>query len=196
MFHRLMIAMMACLFPTVGAYAQDAIFDSLRKGDSYRTVLGGYGATHVGVGKTREHLETLDLVFRYVRVIVSDIGSSWYSGRHELLIEAPITLVVVPDVAPVVGLNFLASWTFTAPKQLSPYLFAGGGPLYTEADIPGLGSNLNGNYQAGTGIIYRTEKGRYINIEYRLHHISNAGTKDPNEPLNSSKLLMGITFFQ
>lgn len=196
MLRRLMITMLACLFLPVWASAQDVSFDSLREGDSYWTVLGGYGATHVGMGKTSEHVETADIVFRFGRVLAGDIGSSWYRGRHDLLIELPISMVLTPDVSPIVGMNFLAAWTFTAPKQLSPYVFAGGGPLYTEADIPGLGSNLNGNYQAGTGIIYRMENGRYINIEYRFHHISNAGTKDPNDPLNSSKLLMGITLFR
>ncbi len=195
MSRRLVIAIMACLFFPVWAYAQDESFDSLREGDSYRTVLGGYGATHVGMGKTTEYVETADIVFRFGRVLAGDIGSSWYRGRHDLLIEAPISLVLVPDVSPIVGVNFLAAWTFTAPKQLSPYLFAGGGPLYTEADIPGLGSNLNGNYQFGTGVVFKTGKGHYFNMEYRFHHISSAGMESPNDPLNSSKLLIGMTFF-
>jgi hypothetical protein len=31
--------------------------------------------------------------------------------------------------------------------------------------------------------------------EYRYHHVSNAGTAEPNEPLNSSKCLIGVTFY-
>ena len=158
-------------------------------------ILGGYGATHVGMGKTREHVETADLVLRYGRVMRSVMGSSWYRGRHELLIEFPVHIVLRPDVSHMLGMNFLAGYFFTTYKKGAPYFFAGGGPVYIEAEIPGVGSRLSGNYQAGMGFLFKTERGLNLNVEYRFHHISNAGTKDPNIPLNSSKLLLGITFF-
>jgi hypothetical protein len=31
--------------------------------------------------------------------------------------------------------------------------------------------------------------------EYRYHHVSNANTAEPNEPLNSSKILLGVVKF-
>src|SRR3972149_663627 len=50
-----------CLLSGPAAYSQE----SGGRGESYMAILGGYGATHVGMGKTREHVETADLVFRY-----------------------------------------------------------------------------------------------------------------------------------
>jgi len=91
-------------------------------------------------------------------------------------------------------MNFLASYTFTAGEQLRPYLFGGGGPVYNFADIPGMGARLNGNYQFGLGLDYRMNQGRSFLLEIRYHHISNGGSDDPNDPLNSCKLLFGITF--
>jgi hypothetical protein len=161
-------------------------------------LLGGYGVTHPGLGSTEEYVETAELVLRYGRFLTDVTGRSWYRGRHELLVEVPVHMVVEPDQAPMAGVNFLACWTFTSPKRLHPYIFAGGGLLYTEADIPGMGSNLNGNYQYGLGLHYRpVNAGRayHVNIEYRFHHISNADTEEPNVPLNGSKLLVGLTFF-
>jgi hypothetical protein len=35
-----------------------------------------------------------------------------------------------------------------------------------------------------------------LNLEYRYHHVSNANTAAPNEPLNSSKILVGISIFR
>jgi hypothetical protein len=35
-----------------------------------------------------------------------------------------------------------------------------------------------------------------LNLEYRYHHVSNADTAEPNEPLNSSKLLIGVSLFR
>ena len=94
----------------------------------------------------------------------------------------------------MIGINFLANYTFTANEQWQPYIFGGGGPVYIFADIPGMGSNLNGNFQFGIGLGYSLNKKNRLLFEVRYHHISNAGTADPNEPLNSSKFILGITF--
>src|SRR3989304_688827 len=188
-------ACMLCLLSGAPVYSQEAGEADIPGGESHMAILGGYGATHVGMGKTREHVETADLVLRYGRVMRSVMGSSWYRGRHELLIEFPVHIVLRPDVSHMLGMNFLAGYFFTTYKKGAPYFFAGGGPVYIEAEIPGVGSRLSGNYQAGMGFLFKTERGHNLNVEYRFHHISNAGTKDPNVPLNSSKLLLGITFF-
>ena len=155
-------------------------------------LLTGYGATHPGLGKTREYVETVDAVLRYTRKF-KDTGRNWYRGSHELLIELPVSFVINPDTAPIFAINFLASWTLRTWQRFLPYCFAGGGPVYTEADIPGMGSNFNGNYQAGCGIRYQTENGPQFALEYRFHHISNLGLKSPNDPLNSSKFLFGVS---
>ena len=94
----------------------------------------------------------------------------------------------------MIGMNFLACYTFTASEQLHPYLFGGGGPVYSFADIPGMGAELNGNYQFGIGLQYPLTQGRNLLAELRYHHISNGGSEEPNDPLNSCKLLFGITF--
>ncbi|MBU3983904.1 MAG: acyloxyacyl hydrolase, partial [Proteobacteria bacterium] len=86
------------------------------------------------------------------------------------------------------------SYTFTAGQEMRPYLFGGGGPVYSFADIPGMGAELNGNYQFGIGLEYETSPSHNLLFELRYHHISNAGSDEPNDPLNSCKLLFGITF--
>ena len=154
--------------------------------------LTGYGATHPGFGKTREYVETVDVVMRYTRKL-KDTGRDWYRGSHELLIELPVNFVINPDTSPIFAMNFLASWTLRTWQRCLPYCFVGGGPVYTEADIPGMGSKINGNCQAGCGIRYRIENGPQFALEYRFHHISNGGLKKPNDPLNSSKFLFGVS---
>ncbi len=168
--------------------------ENLGEKTDHWSLLGGYGFTHTRMGKTKYWVETVDLIGRYEKRLSGDIGSSWYRGRHSLLIELPVHLVVDPVVEPMIGLNFLACWTFTARDEILPYFFAGGGPLYTNADIPGMGSHFNGNYQFGGGFRYKLHTGRYLFFEYRFHHISNGGRKEPNDPLNSSKLLFGVSF--
>lgn len=183
------------LFPPLVVHAQDA---QTSHGSFRWTALAGYGVTHVGMGRTREDVKTADLVLRYSRVLKNNAGDSWYRGRHELFVEAQVSHVARPAAATMAAANFLASWAFTSSERFTPYVFAGGGPVYIDERIRGMGSRLNGNYQSGFGVTRRLAttlgNGYGISLEYRLHHISNAGMKEPNKPLNSSKLLIGITF--
>ena len=157
-------------------------------------IISGYGQSFPGWGDTTQRVETIDLIPRYNHLIFDNIGSGWYRGFHSLLLELPVSLVVSPDVSSMVGVNFLACYTFTAVQQWQPYLFGGGGPVYSFADIQGMGADWNGNYQFGIGVQYDLETTHRLLFEMRYHHISNAGTEEPNEPLNSLKLLIGLTF--
>lgn len=166
-----------------------------RAENSTWTVLGGYGVSHVGMGETREHVETADIVLRYAHVLVDGIGADWYAGRHDLLAELPVSFVTTHG-GQMIGMNFLASYFFTSFDRYEPYLFLGGGPVYVEPPIPGMSRHLNGNYQAGAGVAFKVSPELNFDVEYRFHHISNAGAALPNVPLNSSKLLVGITFLR
>jgi len=157
-------------------------------------LLGGYGQSFPGWGQTTQRVETIDLVPRYNHVIFDDIGSGWYRGFHSILVEVPVHFVVSPDTSTMIGMNFLACYTFTADQTIHPYLFGGGGPVYSFADIPGMGAELNGNYQFGIGMEYGMAKSYNLLLEMRYHHISNGGSEEPNDPLNSCKLLVGVTF--
>ncbi len=167
-------------------WAEAEVFDTSR--DNW-AVVGGYGQSVPGWGQTSERVETLDIIPRYHHVIFDNMGSGWYRGYHSILLELPVAIVVSPETSSIIGMNFLATYTFTSDDQLQPYLFGGGGPVYSFADIPGMGADLNGNYQFGLGLRYQD-----FVVEARYHHISNAGKETPNVPLNSWKLLFGISF--
>jgi lipid A 3-O-deacylase len=167
---------------------------SLKNNNKSWEVLVGYGVTHTDLGKTEAHVETIDFVIGYEKFLTQVIGASLLKGRHSLVIELPVHFVIDPREDPMIGLNFLARWTFESDDRIKPYIFGGGGPVYTEADIPGLGSNINGNWQLGVGLKFSSPESHDVVVEYRFHHISNMGTKDPNDPLNSSKILVGLRF--
>lgn len=162
-------------------------------GDNW-AMIGGYGQSIPGWGETSQRVETIDLIPRYNHHIVDNIGSSWYRGYHSLLLELPVSIIISPDVSSMVGVNFLAAYTFTADQLWQPYLFGGGGPVYSFADIPEMGADFNGNYQFGIGVKHPLDELHQLLFEVRYHHISNAGTKEPNDPLNSAKILIGVTF--
>ena len=157
-------------------------------------ILSGYGITHNGMGKTQINVETIDFVVGYEKFLTEIFGPPLLKGRHSLVVELPLHFVVDPWEAPMIGINFLARWTFETNRKIKPYIFGGGGPVYTEANIQGLGADLNGNWQFGGGINIPSSKNSELICEYRFHHISNMNTKDPNDSLNSSKILIGIRF--
>jgi len=183
-----------CLLGSIPlARAADSSVQTTRP-ESHWSLLAGYGATHTNLGKTKAHVETVDLVLGYERFLSKTFGPSFLNGRYSTVIELPVSFVVDPWESPIYAINFLARWTFSSQGDIEPYLFGGGGPVYTDAHIPGLGSNLNGNWQFGTGIHFGGANRRQFILEYRFHHISNLGRKDPNDPLNSSKILFGTRF--
>jgi len=171
--------------------APAALFDTSE--DSYG-ILGGYGQSIPGWGQTTQRVETLDIVPRYNHIIFADLGSGWYRGFHSILLELPFHFVFTPDDSAMVGINFLACYTFTSGNTMRPYVFGGGGPVYSFADIPGMGAELNGNYQFGLGLEYILDRNYNLLLELRYHHISNGGSEEPNVPLNSIKFLIGLTF--
>jgi lipid A 3-O-deacylase len=182
------------LLPTAPVRGADPV--NFRTASHEYSILSGYGITHRGFGDTRTQVQTFDVIGRFGWFLSGDIGSGWYRGRHELLVELPLHLVVDPRVSPMVGGYLLGSWKFTSLEKWAPYVFAGGGILYVDLGLPTMGSRLNFSYQAGTGVQYFMEKDMALSVEYRYHHISNAGTASPNEPLNSSKILLGVSFYR
>jgi lipid A 3-O-deacylase len=66
--------------------------------------------------------------------------------------------------------------------------------VYSFADISGIGSDFNGNYQFGIGMKHDWDTTHQLLFELRYHHISNGGSSEPNDPLNSVKILIGFTF--
>ncbi|MEW6601115.1 MAG: acyloxyacyl hydrolase [Nitrospirota bacterium] len=187
--------LLICLSPS-SSVAQEGKGLSFSNAKGHWTVLGGYGNTHTNFGDTQDRVQVADLIFQYGQFLTGEGGRSWYRVRHEMMVELPLSVVYDPEGAIMAGVNLLACWDFTGFEKIVPYVFAGGGLVYTNLDLDGLGRELNGNYQTGTGIHYYMDKNTILNFNYRLHHISNANTADPNDPLNSSKFLVGISFLR
>jgi len=160
-------------------------------------LLGGYGITHRGFGATRTQVETVDAILRYGHFLSGELGTGrWFQGRHELLVEVPLHLTLDPRVRTMTGGYLLGSWKFTSLEGLAPYIFAGGGVLYNDLGLDTQGTRLNFSYQGGTGLQWFVRPDTAVGIEYRYHHVSNAGTAEPNEPLNSSKFLLGVSVYR
>jgi hypothetical protein len=158
--------------------------------------LAGYGTSHIGFGATRHQVQTLDAIVRAGFFMSDDAGTgSWYQGRHEILLELPYHLAVDHGGRSMVGGYMLGHWRFTSLDNFVPYVLAGGGPLFVDLGLPTMGTKLCFSYQGGAGLQYFIDRKTALSAEYRYHHISNAGTAEPNEPINSSKILLGMSWY-
>jgi len=159
-------------------------------------IMTGYGSSFVGFGATRHQVQTLDAILRAGFFLSDEVGKgSWYQGRHELLLELPYHLAINRGGRSMVGGYMLGHWRFTSLDTIVPYVLAGGGPLFVDLGLPTMGTKLCFSYQGGTGLQYFIDKQTALNVEYRYHHISNAGTAEPNEPINSNKVLIGVSVY-
>ena len=100
----------------------------------------------------KARVKDIDIIVQYGRFLTAEAGKSWYKGRHALLVELPLYIVYHPETALMAGINFLASWNFTASDKMVPYIFGGGGLVYTNLDSEDLSTDYNGNYQGGIGV--------------------------------------------
>jgi lipid A 3-O-deacylase len=161
------------------------------------SILTGYGVTHKYFGATRTQVQTWDTIARFGYFLSDEVArGTWYQGRHELLVELPYHMAVDHNAKSMVGGYLLGSWKFTGLKEYAPYVFAGGGLLFVDLGLPTMGSKLDFSYQGGCGLQYFIRPDVAVMAEYRYHHISNAGTAVPNEPLNSSKFLFGLSYYR
>ncbi len=176
---------------TSAVSAEESQPDSAAKPDTAWHLLGGFGSSHPGWGDTEERVETVDLILRYERPQPVLKGRGWYRNRRSIIIETAFHHLASPQDPPMFGLYFQSCWTFRPGQKVQPYFLAGGGPVYTRAEIPGTSSKFKGSYQAGIGMRIGLQ-GSEFTMEYRFHHLSNGGIEEPNDPLNSDKLLFGL----
>ena len=190
----LSIIVTLALFPAAVS-ATDNTF--VQKASHEYTWLAGYGVTHRDFGATRTDVQTFTNILRYGWFLSDEVGKgNWYQGRHELLMELPLHVAANHDGRVMTGGYVLGSWKFTSLEQVVPYVFAGGGVLFVDLGLPTMGSRLDFSYQGGTGLQYFIRKDLALTGEYRYHHVSNASTATPNEPLNSSLFMLGISLFR
>ena len=191
----LLATILSLIFTACGAFGAENGTVSGAPGEF--ALLSGYGTSHRGFGETRTVVQTFDIIPRYGQFLSSELAQGyWFQGRHEMLLELPYSLAVDHGGRSMIGASVFGSWKFTAARQVTPYLFAGGGVVFVDLGLPTMGSRWNGSYQAGGGFQHFIADKLAVLGEYRYHHISNLNTTHPNEPLNSSKFLIGLSYYR
>src|SRR5580765_1265167 len=133
----------------------------------------------------------------WMMTLTDPIGGSWYRGQVSLGAEMVYIQFQEPFVTHGVGFTPKIKYSFVALDRIRPYAEFAGGPFWTDlaGKIPEESSRFNFVLTAGVGISYFLNDRAALNVGYRFHHISNAGTRYPNLGLNASLPFGGFSFF-
>ena len=155
------------------------------EGSRTRGLVGGWGHSWRPIfGKTRS-----DITFA-----AFNPRMGWYvTNRLELYGEATLFVYDRPQTAVAAGLAGLAGRYYLKPiGGGTPYVHAGAGLLWTSLDVPEIDRIFNFQLFVGIGWRQMRARGPCWVVEFRNHHISNAGTAGENLGINAAAVLTGV----
>ena len=175
------------LTPLVGssvAFAQEARFDSHSR---TRGLGGGWGHSwsggFPGYGKTES-----DVAF-----IAFHPQMGWFlTDCLELYGEGSLLIYHEPKAGVAGGLVGIAGrYHLWNDRSWTPYLTTGAGLLWTSLDVSELDRVFNFQVIVGAGVRLIPETGPGLILEFRNHHMSNAGTAGENLGVNAVTVIAG-----
>jgi len=133
----------------------------------------------------------------WMMTVTEPIGQSWYRGQVSIGAEVVYIQFQEPVVSNGAGFTPKIKYIFVADNRIRPYVEFAGGPFWTDFtnQVPEESSSFNFILTAGVGCSFFITAQTSINVGYRFHHISNAGTSYPNLGLNSSLPFGGFSFY-
>ncbi|MBI2369050.1 MAG: acyloxyacyl hydrolase [Deltaproteobacteria bacterium] len=169
---------------------------TLRKGMTEWGVELGYGIVH-DIPDESTDVDWVAVLPRWGYVFTDPVGPAFLRGNVYGMIEPILALTTRPFKGYIAGFTPVGRYIVETGSALRPFLSFGAGVLRTNLGtrIRELGSRYNFSLQGGLVVLWFTNGQTAINVEYRFHHISNAGTATPNRGLNASFLLVGVSTF-
>lgn len=172
-------ALLLVLVLAVDAGAQDFDRDNRTRG-----LLGGWAHSWRPVfGKTRT-----DISF-----VAFHPRMGWFlTDRIELFGEGTLFVYDRPGTAVAAGIGGIAGrYYFRTDGRFVPFVSGGAGLLWTSLDVPEIDRIFNFQLFIGAGLRQARDRGPRLVVEFRNHHISNAGTAGMNLGINAATLLAG-----
>lgn len=133
----------------------------------------------------------------WMMTVTDPVGDGWYRGQVSIGAEVVYIQFREPLLAHGIGFTPKIKYTFVACDRLRPYVEFAGGPFWTDLGgrIPEESTQFNFVLTAGFGVSWFITPQTSLNVGYRFHHISNAGTQYPNLGLNASLPFGGFSFY-
>ena len=133
----------------------------------------------------------------WMMTLTDPVGDGWYRGQVSIGAEVVYIQFNEPVLTHGIGFTPKIKYSFVALDRVRPYVEFAGGPFWTDlaGKIPEESSRFNFVLTAGFGLSWFITPQTSLNVGYRFHHISNAGTRYPNLGLNASLPFGGFSFY-
>jgi lipid A 3-O-deacylase len=157
------------------------------------SVVGGFGLRTSG-GEHAHHFALGSVHYGWFFADAVAKGH-WYQGNWELLGDFFGGAQYNSHVSYMVGVTPGLRYNFITGTRFVPFVHAGIGVTVTDIRGPDLGSDLQFNSQAGTGVHCFFRENAAFTAQYRYAHLSNGGLHKPNHGINAHEVFVGVSWF-
>ncbi len=154
------------------------------------------GTTVVGNGPSANR-SAVFVMPRLGVVLTDPLGSSWWQGNVEFLVQPVFARFTEPFAAEAAGGSFLLKYNFLSFGRWVPFWDVGAGMIWTNLAprIPEQSTQFEFVLETGPGVHYFLTDRITWTMGVRLHHISNANLGDRNTGINGMLPYIGLSFF-
>ncbi|WP_413936253.1 acyloxyacyl hydrolase [Nitrospira sp. BLG_1] len=154
------------------------------------------GTTAVGNGPSANR-SAVFMMPRLGVVLTDPLGSGWWQGNVEFLVQPLFARFTQPFAAEAAGGSFLLKYNFLSFGRWVPFWDVGAGIIWTNLAprIPEQSTQYEFVLETGPGVHYFMTDRIALTMGVRLHHISNANLGDRNTGINTVLPYVGISFF-
>lgn len=144
-----------------------------------------------GDGRRAEYIAILPQIGMDISGLVGT--GRWYQGNLDAILEAEYFHQQAPGNSGFsAGGALILRYNARHWRRWSPYLEAGIGMGHLDFDLRDQDDGLVFYPQVGIGANVRLTKNLAFNAGWRFHHMSNAGTRLPNNGINANVFLLGF----
>lgn len=152
--------------------------------------------TAIGGGPSANRSAVLVLP-RVGMVLTDPLGTGWWQGNVEVLVEPLFARFVKPFAAEAAGGSLVVQYNFLSFGRWMPFWQAGAGMVWTNLAprIPEQSAQFEFLLDTGPGVYYFMTETLTLTTAVRLHHLSNAGIGDRNVGVNAVLAYVGLSVF-
>ena len=172
--------------------------DVVKQGTMEVGLASGFWMATTVVGDAPSANRTGVFVLPRVGMVLTDpLGSRWWQGNVEVLLEPLFAKFTQPFAAEAAGGSLVVKYNFLSFGRWMPFWDAGGGMAWTNLAprIPEESTQFQFILQTGPGVHYFVTKRVTVTAGVRFHHFSNGGLGDRNTGINAFLPYIGISVF-
>lgn len=170
----------------------------LQKGAIEIGVATGYAQATTAIGDSPSANRSAVLVLPRIGIVLTDVlGSGWYQGNLELLLEPVYARFTRPFSAEAAGGSLVLKYNFLSFGRWLPFWDAGAGMIWTNLAprIPEQSTQFEFVLETGPGVQYALTTNLMWTMGVRFHHISNGGLGERNTGINAVLPYAGLSWF-